>query len=36
MKKGFLIGIAAVAVGAVLYAVSKKDTKPSLYYRSTK
>jgi hypothetical protein len=32
MKKGILFGIAAVAVGAVLYAVSKKNTKPTFYH----
>lgn len=36
MKKGVLVGLAAVAVGVVVYSLSKKD-KPAMPYRpSTK
>jgi hypothetical protein len=32
MKKGVLVGLAAVAVGVVVYSLSKKE-KPALPYR---
>jgi hypothetical protein len=32
MKKGVLFGLAAVAVGVVVYSLSKKE-KPALPYR---
>ncbi len=32
MKKGVLVGLAAVAVGVVVYSLNKKD-KPALPYR---
>ena len=32
MKKGVLVGLAAVAVGVVVYSLSKKE-KPSMPYR---
>ncbi len=36
MKKGVLVGLAAVAVGVVVYSLNKKE-KPALPYRpSTK
>jgi hypothetical protein len=36
MKKGILVGLAAVAVGVVVYSLNKKE-KPAMPYRpSTK
>lgn len=31
MKKGFLFGIAALAVGVVVYALGNKKVKPGFY-----